>query len=217
MHPLDIRGLVARYFRDSMWESFGKHIRALEHFLIDDCETGLERIRVLLVDGMPPGTARMFVQHLGYAVRYPGSHREVPARAVHLVVGCPDLGPKDPSYGYSIEQTERPFRDPLVRLAIAHHLAQLALGHCFDSEGNLVIASERNRELEAEARQYAVCLVRLAGEYMKDRLLQQVASPQCNEPALRTAIATLWGEDFANSPPVERALREGCLPDALSL
>lgn len=170
MELQDTPRFVARYFHNGLGESFARHIRALERFLREDWKADLERINVLGIDSMPLGQARMIFKRDKYLRVFPP---ETPAAlsqktSIFIFFGLERTPSTRDNPDTSLEGAERPLNLD-ARIALAHEIAHVALGHCFNTKGELRIPHRMTRKQEAIAYAYAYCLVKVVGDYLRSR------------------------------------------------
>lgn len=166
MELQDAKRFVARYFHDGITESFARHIRALEKFLREEWKASLERINVLGLDTIPLGQARMMfhrVEHLRLAP--PDQPAFVEKINIFIFFGLDSTRPSGRPPDTSLREAERTLHID-ARIALAHELAHLALGHFFNTKGELRIRRISDKE-ETLAYAYAFCLAKVASDYLE--------------------------------------------------
>lgn len=201
--------VVRRAFRESLGESFGRHIRALERKLIYDEGHDVARIHVLASEDIPMGVARLVITR-GHYERLGGDHVPLPGeqfsnnvilKHVFIVVGTEGMALPLRERGRALECFEDHLH-PRARLALAHELGHLALGHFVNAEGQLLVPrdlSDRKQEEDA-AKLYAVALAMYSRNYMCDASHVAKLAPPVTD--LAAAAAEIWGDEVERTTAV---------------
>lgn len=186
---------TAQYFFTRGWsEAFARHIRAVERELIYEWAIGLGRIHVQFSSKLDPGEARMTVSEARYSME---SFEETGSELASPVV---DLGVRSDVYiicgikglvnlkgRLKLSDLEK-MQLMKPRLAVAHELGHLVLGHCIRRPYGLHVPYHFDVRQETEAYAYAVILVKLVADYLSKR-----ADKLIDDPAAMAATAKeLW-------------------------
>lgn len=202
-------------FRQALAESFGRHIRAIERRLIFDEGFDLARIHVISAENIPMGVARLVIaaaeyeKHSGSELLFPGetTSSRVVAKHVFVAVGTEGMRRPQREVGRELENYED-YLAPKVRLALAHELGHLALGHFVGPDGQLRVPrdlSDRTDEEEA-AILYAVALTCYSGRYLSTPARREQLTP--SREAVLEAAEEIWGDDVAEASVLGQRIRD---------
>ena len=206
-------------FEAGLGESFARHIRALERMLID-ARTDVRRISVVEAPGLPSGFARMTMREQRYQARawipeseeWDSTERPVTVREIFILYGANGKTPAGATRPVGDTEEAEWHHRARGRLAIAHELAHLALGHCFHPrptndatalQPELRLKENLTPEDEWSAYAYAVALLKLSSDYIDARGRLLVVTQEQTERELKT----IWERVFWHEP-LSRAYTE---------
>lgn len=175
--------LVEYFFQRSLEEPLARHVRAVERWLIVESRIPLDRIYVEPDADLAVGDARLLIVGGGSCVM-----------TAYIVYGTKgrQVWTRDP--GPTVRESEWHHR-PCPRLAIAHELAHLALGHCFTDRPGELRPPDGNgftEEQDWEASAYATKLLQLSSEYLDERHKLLVMTPKAMLRALKNTWPKFW-------------------------
>lgn len=210
-----IRACAREHFREGIGESFGRHVRAIERKLIYDQGLDLGRIHVMPTSRLPTGVARMFItageyeRVSGDSPLFPGETTSslVIVKHVFIVVGTDGSPPAIREKGRELGFFEHHLA-PKARLALAHELGHLALGHVTDKASNLCVPYDLSSRgpAEAAAKLYAVCLVMYSRTYVEHAAGTGKLLP--TPTAIGAAVGELWGASVPVGSPLACAIED---------
>lgn len=231
----NVLGVCTYVFVQSIGESFGRHIRALEAYMRDDRGVDLDRIEVHFEPRLPASVGRLVVTQSQYFEAYDKGASEGGASAseplpnpstrksINIVVGTGNENPKkDPVFGFSISEMEK-VMNPKIRATLAHELAHVALGHVLSDDGRLVGLPEPSpgqrtgldTEQEADAARYSAFLVKLVSNYLRDRVhaverstIKDAISPHVEGIRAELDERAAAGQNVASDKAALQALEE---------
>jgi hypothetical protein len=171
------------YFQRGLEEPLARHIRALERRLFED-GTGVVTIRTAPYRDVKAGKARLRIS--------PNTGVRVPFRYALIAYGIDEAPGDGREPGPTVEDSEW-FHHAKPRLALAHEMGHIALGHCTGAgpKGELAVpVNGFEKDQEWAACLYAAHLLWVCGKYVSER--HKLLHPSVQ--AIEDTAAFCWPE-----------------------